>query len=444
MTEDVRYNQYRNDCLNATKLVIKKTISTNKLKHIEYVTVLTNMYNIYTIYAKQIYANKSAETKQKILQHLGHAYDRINRGFEKINIRINLEKRLGVTINEREVLGTFSEEELRAYREKQEDISRGLEGTATNSESSNESNAESNSDTDIVDRVDKQNTMAMTNVEFLAIAARTINRNYDGDPLALKAFTNSIRLLNDICTPALTAFYIRFIKSKLEGKALESIPENVATVEEIINALENKIKPDNSKVIAGRMLALRPDNNKLSEFSHQAEQLAEALQRSLIIEGIPQNKACEMAIDKTTELCRGVARSDLVKSVLASAKFDSPKEVVAKYLTENATEKTEKQILAYKKYGGNEKYADKRNRGGYRGNYRGYNRGRYRGNYRYNNNNGQGNRRYGSDNRYNSNRGASYRNSSYRGNGRGGYERNVRYAENGEAPQVNLGDAQNN
>lgn len=104
---------------------------------------------------------------------------------------------------------------------------------------------------------------------------------------------------------------------------------------------------------------MKPDRSKLKEFSQNAEDLAEALQRSLIIEGIPHNERNEMAIEKTIEACRNAARSDYVKSVLAASRFDSPNEVIAKYLVENATETTEttetteKQILAYKRFNNN-------------------------------------------------------------------------------------------
>lgn len=60
-----------------------------------------------------------------------------------------------------------------------------------------------------------------------------------------------------------------------------------------------------------------------------------------------------MAIDKTVEMCRQSAKTDLVRSVLAATKFNDPEEVIAKLITEQATSETERQILAYQKYRGN-------------------------------------------------------------------------------------------
>lgn len=277
----------------------------------------------------------------------------------------------------------------------------------------------------------------ITNIELLRIAASTINRNYDGEPLALNAFINSIDLLSELATTNdLVNLLLKFIKSKLEGRALESIPNDAATIAQIKDALTARIKPDNSKVVAGRMLALRPDRSKMVEFTKQAEELAEALQRSLVIEGISQEKAREMTVEKAVELCRGAARSDLVKSVLASTKFDSPKEVLAKFVTETVTDTQEKQVLAFRqqKRGNN-----------YRG---GQNRGRKGRNDRNYQNNSYGNN-------YNSYGGGSYNNNGYRnrggqrgrGSGRGqqnnynrnwgqNQDRNVRYTENAAGPSA--------
>lgn len=288
----------------------------------------------------------------------------------------------------------------------------------------------------------------------------TINRNYDGNPLCLNAFINSIELLKELSHDGLRAIFLRFIISKLEGKALESIPANPADVNEIITALSRQIQPDNSKVVAGRLLALRPDRSKLAEFSEQAEKLADSLQRSLIIEGISQAKAREMSIDKTVEVCRGAARSDLVKSVLASTKFDSPKEVIAKYVVESATEDKEKQILAYRAF--QRQNNNRGNRGGYNHANRYHsngNRGRDGTGNRFGNNYSgrntySGRNNYGGNNRNYTNRGSSNSNNRGRGNffpspnNTNGYRsnennRNIRYTENCEDPQPQLREAQN-
>lgn len=103
------------------------------------------------------------------------------------------------------------------------------------------------------------------------------------------------------------------------------------------------------------MVALKMDNKQTQDFVTQAEELADAFRRSLISEGITQEKANEMAIDKTVEMCRASAKSGVVKSILGAATFTNTKEVIAKLITETATDTSEKQVYAYQKFNKNQK-----------------------------------------------------------------------------------------
>ena len=59
----------------------------------------------------------------------------------------------------------------------------------------------------------------------------------------------------------------------MESKAREALPENVSTLEEIEATLKEKLKPDNSKIIAGKTAALTLRNNNFIEFTKQRAKL---------------------------------------------------------------------------------------------------------------------------------------------------------------------------
>lgn len=258
-----------------------------------------------------------------------------------------------------------------------------------------------------------------TPTEFLRLAGSQINQKYAGDPLGLNSFIDSINLLKQLAGNNIELLK-QFIVSKLDGKARECVPLEPNSVDEIVNALKNTIKPDGSKVIEGRMLSLKFDNSKTVDYAKQAEELAEALQRSLIVEGIPQAKAKSMAVERTVEMCRQSSRSDTVESVLASSAFVEPKDVVAKFLIETNNQQKrqkEKQVFAFQKFnnkgrGNKRQFNNRQNYNNYsnqnnnnNSNYRGNRRGR--GN-RYNNNSRRGNRQnysrgYGQNNNNNQN-----------------------------------------
>lgn len=81
------------------------------------------------------------------------------------------------------------------------------------------------------------------------------------------------------------------------------------------------------------MLALRFSLSSQEDFSAKVEQLSDSFRRALVFEGIPQLKASEMAVDTTIALCRKNTNHELIKAILESTKFESPKEVVASLVT---------------------------------------------------------------------------------------------------------------
>lgn len=243
--------------------------------------------------------------------------------------------------------------------------------------------------------------------DFLKTASAILKNSFSGDPMEMESFIAAMELADTMATAAQKPTLIKLIKTKLNGKALEIFPEAPADIGAIGDAFRAKIKHDNSKIISGRMMALRVDKQSMQTFAKTAEELSDALRRAYISEGMSREKAIEMSTDKTIEMCRINAKTELVRSVLASAKFDEPKDVVAKYIVEATTETKERQIFAFNASRGHNNY---------RG--RGNNNLRGRGNNNFNNyNNGQ--RRY---NNYNNN----YNNNGYNNNNRGNYRGNNR------------------
>lgn len=420
---DDAYSILREEFFKVCKRVLKKELTANVEKHREYLKDLAAAYNDIVQFVSEFYDSLLPGDQETFLSDSTVFRSKLQAVYNRLNVTLKPPADSFSLLSAKNILENFN----------------------SNQSSSN---------------IDNMAATPDEKLKFIQAASQTINRPFGGDPLALAAFVNSVKLLKEITAANLQQTLLSFILTRLEGKALECVPRNAADVDEIIAALETNIQPDNSKVVAGRLLALKPDRAKLASFSEQAESLAESFQRSLIIEGISQAKAREMSIEKTVEVCRNAARTELVKAVLASTKFDSPKEVIAKYIVESSTEEKERQILALRAY----QRQNRRGNGSTFGNYRGRNgNNRNQGN-RYNSNNrnsnngnanrnsgygGQGNgdgyRGYnGGSGNFGRNRGYNnYRNNQNSDNRNGGGNRNVRYTENFQAPQVPLGDANN-
>lgn len=193
------------------------------------------------------------------------------------------------------------------------------------------------------------NMTEITKTELMKVASNYLNKPYNGDPLGLASFIDSCKLLQTLPTSnEMHVFLATLIRTKIDGRARDFLTNNVNTIDEIIATLEANIKHDNSKILEGRMLALKLTNTNQEDFATKTEKLADSLRRTLIIEGMTAVKATEISIEKTLELCRNNAHNDLVKSVLEASAYNSPKEVVAKLIVQREKSKKDAQILTFR------------------------------------------------------------------------------------------------
>lgn len=296
-----------NEVFGKLQTLIKPIHDTKETKPEDWMTKrdqITNTFNSYTEFARTNYEDFSAENKAAIISHIQSYRTKLFEIFISWNINFEFHPDIFTQIDET----CF-----------QANIGENL------NENLNENN--------IIN-------MPISAEEFLRAAAQQLSRTYNGDPFGLQAFLKSIKLLQTLSGPTHIDMLKDFIMTRLDSKAAENVPTEPENIEQIIESLKKSIKPDSSKVIAGKMMALKSDKSSNQEFAKLAEKLAEDLKRSLIIEGISLPKANEMTTDKTVELCRANVKSDLVKSILASTTFENFKEVVAKFIVESATHKT--------------------------------------------------------------------------------------------------------
>lgn len=202
-----------------------------------------------------------------------------------------------------------------------------------------------------------QTNMVQSKEDFFKTAGPILNYKYEGDPLKLESFIEDAELVETIAATENKALCLKFIKTKISGRAREYMPDEITSVKDISEALRKHIKPDSSLVIEGRLTALRLQKGNFTKFSEEAEKLAEAFRRSLIVEGFTKQKATELTIRKTQELCRRTARSDVVKGIIQSTKYETPSEVISAFITENDTaRKEQKEKESFSKNRSNQKF----------------------------------------------------------------------------------------
>lgn len=193
------------------------------------------------------------------------------------------------------------------------------------------------------------------------------------------------------------AFCLTFVKAKLEQKALECLPDEVRTVKDIV---DGKIKHKGSDVIEGKMVALRLKKGNYTDFTKEANELADAYRRALVLEGITKTKADQLTIKKMIEICRKNTYVEGVRSTIQSTKYELPSEVLSTFVTQcdiANREKRESEITRQRQnksenFRGIYKFGQ---RGGFNRHQNRDDRGQQNGRGRYQNNRGNGHYRGG-------------------------------------------------
>lgn len=262
-----------------------------------------------------------------------------------------------------------------------------------NSNTSSHSNSSHNSNLNSRSNSQENLNMPQSAQDFFKLAGSVLNYKYDGDPILRDSFIEDCELVESMAEEANKAHCLKFIKSKIVGRAREMLPEKIEKVSDMTDELKSKVKADSSAVIEGRLTALRVSKGNFTKFAEEAEKLADAFRRSLIGEGFAKAKADELTIKKTKELCRRTARNESVKGIIATTVCTTPAEVIATLITESDIARKEKREQeAYQKrsqnkfksnkYGKNNKNPKSDQKGQKKGNYHkgknhdGQNRGR--------------------------------------------------------------------
>lgn len=298
-------------------------------------------------------------------------------------------------------------------------------------------------------RLQKSSKMPDTTPPFDIKTATAIVQTYDGSHDGLNAFVDSANLLKEFTKPDNYPLAIKFLRTRLTGKARLGLPNELATIDALVENVKSRcaetITPENvlSKLKATQQ---KGDANK---FCNDVDSLCNQLCATYIESGVPNNVAKRMATKAGVEaLTAGVTNSE-TKIILKAGNFDDVKQAIQKVVENSTSSSNATQILAFRNTERPERrqYNSYPNRGRFQqSQYRGNrnpnfmnNSSQYRDNQNFRNNFERGNR-YPQPNGYNRNntRGRGGQNNSRRLYTAGAEELN-----NVQAPQMRAPPAQN-
>lgn len=368
------YNELSSEFEKVAKRILifktdkKRTIPTDKAKVLKYKTDIVEAYNNFIQFIARVFESQTKGTQEALHRDFENVHKpKLRECLKLFNLTAQLPENFlpldidtvvdldtseagGITQQPTDIQSTSSATQSNTDNisdSENDDDSLKLSDEQIDHNSKKTVDAKQLSPIQIIRNTDtpENNTMPQTRQEFLKMAASVLNYKYDADPLKLECFLADVEIVEAMAEDEHKEFCMKFVKAKLDQKALEHLPEanEIKSLKDITDALRKGIKVETSEVVEGKMLALRVNRGNYSEFTKKAEDLAEEYCRSLRAENISKAKAKEMAVKKTIELCRKLTPFETVKSVISIAnQYSKPSEVLAAFVTQSEIAKKEK------------------------------------------------------------------------------------------------------
>ncbi|XP_055644655.1 uncharacterized protein LOC129780413 [Toxorhynchites rutilus septentrionalis] len=125
--------------------------------------------------------------------------------------------------------------------------------------------------------------------------ATALIQPYDGSPAGLDGFVDSVNLLTELTAQAHLGIVLKFVKTRLSGKARSAVPADVASMEALLDLIkQNRASKESPESVTAKLKALKPKGDS-DKFLEDVEKLTTELTSLYVKNEIPLNVATKMA-----------------------------------------------------------------------------------------------------------------------------------------------------
>lgn len=224
------------------------------------------------------------------LEEIVKDLEKILSNFEKSKHRGYTEK----TLNEKET----SVDTLLAKAESLKPVSTTLENVNKVSEAFKKVTELGNQIRKLI-RDQRESPTSETKMTFDIKMATALVATYNGKEEDTESFLESITLLDELTQAADKEIMLKFIKTRITGKAKYAISANIATLDALKTKLQQKFSTRlSSDAILAQLKSTQQSNKKLPDFISQIEGLAGQLTRAFIVENVATGESAEKLAEK--------------------------------------------------------------------------------------------------------------------------------------------------
>lgn len=214
--------------------------------------------------------------------------------------------------------------------------------------------------------------------------ASSLLQTYDGSPESLNAFTDGVNLLLELNDANHHPMLLKFVKTRLTGKARVGLPDNIASIPDLLTNIKNRCEEKTSaESVIAKLKSIKIKDN-VETFCTEIENLTSKLKNIYVGQQIPDDVAGKMATKIGVDTLINNTVSQETKIILKVGDFADIKTAIQK-VQENVTANTH---IFHVKRGvvSNQNFRNNRSRGQNFTNYQRNNPGRqYQNSFQYRN-----------------------------------------------------------
>lgn len=160
--------------------------------------------------------------------------------------------------------------------------------------------------------------------------ATAVVQIYDGASDGLQAFVDACSLMKELTAEAHNEMLLKFLKTRITGKARLGLPNNINTYDRFITHIKEKCQDVTSpEQIMAKLKSIKQKEN-LDSFCEQIETISEKLKNTYLQQQIPEEVVKKMVKKAAVDaLINGVSNSE-TKLILKAGSFDSVKDAIQK------------------------------------------------------------------------------------------------------------------
>lgn len=187
----------------------------------------------------------------------------------------------------------------------------------------------------LLEKIQNQREIINSKMAFDIKTATALLNHYDGKEDETETFLESIDLLNELTDDQHKKTMIKFIKTRITGRAKLALTEDIQTVDAIKKKLRQKFSAKlSSDAILSQLKSTQQGNKKLTDFIAQIENLSSQLTRAFIAENVANGEAAEKLAEKfaNQSLVENVANPE-TSLILKATNYVNLSELAAKAIS---------------------------------------------------------------------------------------------------------------